>query len=64
MLQNFYRNMSISALALAALGLAANADQGCDLTDGLAVQPAAFQTEAEACLSGVDGAESDTFLHQ
>ena len=62
MLQNFYRNMSISALALAALGLAANADQGCDLTDGLAVQPAAFQTEAEACLSGVDGAESDTFL--
>lgn len=51
--------MSISALAFAALGLTASAEQECDLSDGLALQPAAFQMEAAACFRGVEGARSD-----
>ena len=53
--------MSISALALAALGLTANANE-CNLSDGLALQPAAFQTETEACFEGLNGVKSDTFM--
>ena len=62
MLQAHYKFMSISALALAALGLTANADTSCDLTDGLGLQPAAFQTETEACFEGLNGVKSDTFM--
>lgn len=62
MLQQRYRYMSISALALAALGLAANADQGCDLSDGLALQPAAFQSETVACLETAKGVEADIYM--
>jgi len=54
--------MSISALALAALGLTANAQQACDLSDGLGLQPAAFQTETEACFEGLNGVTPDTFM--
>lgn len=53
--------MSISALALAALGMTANA-QGCDLSDGFAAQPAAFQMEVESCFEGLNGVKSDTFM--
>ncbi|CAN0518726.1 unnamed protein product, partial [Scytosiphon promiscuus] len=62
MLQKQYRYMSISALALAALGLTANAQQACDLSDGLGLQPAAFQTETEACFEGLNGVTPDTFM--
>ena len=62
MLQRCYKYMSISALALAALGLAANADQECDLSDGLALQPAAFQSETVACLQSAQGVEADPFM--
>ena len=62
MLQKHYRYMSISALALAALGLTAHADQGCDLSNGLGLQPAAFQTETEACFEGLNGVSADTFM--
>jgi Cysteine-rich secretory protein family len=54
--------MSISALALAALGMTANAQQACDLSNGLSLQPAAFQTETEACFEGLNGVTADTYM--
>ena len=62
MLQINYKYLSISALALAALGLTAYADSSCDLTDGLSAQPAAFQQETEACFEGLNGVKSDPQL--
>ncbi|KCZ48862.1 CAP domain-containing protein [Hyphomonas pacifica] len=62
MLQINYKYMSISALALAALGLTAYADSSCDLTDGLSAQPAAFQKETDACLEGLNGVNADSYM--
>lgn len=62
MLHSRYKFMSISALALAALGMTANADQMCDLSDGLSSDPAAFQAEAESCFEGLNGVKADTYL--
>lgn len=62
MLQTHYKFMSISALALAALGLTATAQDVCDLTDGLSAQPAAFQSETAACFEGLNGVQGDSYM--
>jgi uncharacterized protein YkwD len=47
--------LSVSVLALAAPVPAAHAATSCDLSNGLALGTADFQTEAKACLSGAVG---------
>ncbi len=64
MLRRTYKFLSVSALALAALSgpSFAEADTACDLSNGYAAAPAAFQQEANACLNGIDGVETDAVL--
>lgn len=64
MLRHAYKILSVSALALAALSgpSFAEADTACDLSDGYATAPAAFQQEANACLKGTSGVETDTVM--
>ncbi|WP_321489857.1 CAP domain-containing protein [uncultured Hyphomonas sp.] len=64
MLHHAYKFLSVSALALAALSGPSLADAGaaCDLSNGYAITPAAFQQEANACLKGVSGVETDTVM--
>ncbi len=54
--------MSLSVLAFAALGATASADPSCDLTDGFAITPAAFEQEADACFEGLVGVSADTWI--
>ena len=62
MLRNAYKILSVSALALAALSGPSFADPACDLSDGYGVTPAAFQKEADACLEGINGLTTDTYM--
>jgi uncharacterized protein YkwD len=64
MLRHTYKFLSVSALALAALSGPSFADAGaaCDLSNGYAITPAAFQQEANACLKGVSGVETDAVM--
>lgn len=54
--------MSVSALALAVSSGPSFAAQLCDLSDGFAMTPAAFSQEADACLEGLNGVKSDSYL--
>lgn len=62
MLRNTYRILSVSALALAALSGPSFADPTCDLSDGYGISPMSFQREADACLEGINGIKTDTFM--
>jgi uncharacterized protein YkwD len=62
MLHNAYKFLSVSALALAALSGPSFADPACDLSDGYGMTPTAFQKEADACLEGINGIKTDTFM--
>ena len=64
MLHRASKILSVSALAFAALSgpSFAEADTACDLSNGYAVTPAAFQQEANACTKGVSGVETDTVM--
>jgi len=52
--------LSISALAFAVLSGPSFAGTSCDLSDGYGLAPAAFLEEADSCLKGIDGINSDT----
>lgn len=62
MLQYGVKSFATGALAFAAYAGLAVADSGCDLSDGYKLSPAAFSTEAEACLEGVDGIAVETWM--
>lgn len=62
MLHYAYKILSVSALAFAALSGPSFADTACDLSDGYGMTPTAFQKEADACLEGINGIKTDTFL--
>ena len=62
MLHMTYKYLSVSALAFAVLSGPSFAGSACDLSDGFGMTPAAFASEAEACLEGLDGVKADTFL--
>jgi uncharacterized protein YkwD len=64
MLRHTYKILSVSALALAALSgpSFAEADAACDLSNGYAIAPSAFQQEANACLKDASGAEADAIM--
>lgn len=65
MLQSRYKYMSVSALAFAALAFPALAGaSSCNLSDGLSMDPIAYQTEADACFEGLNGVDYDTYLEQ
>lgn len=64
MLHNKIKRPAFVALAFAALAGYAAAETSCDLTDGYAMDPTAFTTEAAACLEGVNGINIDTWLER
>ncbi|WP_162173820.1 CAP domain-containing protein [Hyphomonas johnsonii] len=65
MLHSCYKYVSLSALAFAALATPALAStSGCDLSDGLSLEPLAYAQEADACFEGLNGVDYDTRLER
>jgi uncharacterized protein YkwD len=64
MLHHAYKILSVSALAFAALSgpSFAETDSACDLSNGYAITPMAFQQEANACLKDISGVEADAVM--
>ncbi len=65
MLQQRYRNLSLSAFALAALTLPAAAVSTCDFAEGLSLDPAVFNQQVSACYDSQSGSGENVRLeHQ